>query len=121
LSNNLIAYYIPSDKAVAIWYAPGCDKIDRAPISPAVSIMHESTAHNLATGLQTLTVFESLRAQVEEGKGISCLLRHQSGAGCCGHAKLMWSIYEAGLKAIKELDWKPRRWVEPECSKPENR
>jgi hypothetical protein len=33
----------------------------------------------------------------------------------------MWGIYEAGLKAIEELGWEPTRWVEPQCSNPDNK
>jgi hypothetical protein len=125
LSNNLFAYYLPSDRAVGIWYAPACDEVTRAPITPIVVIMIESDAAiDLARLLHNLTVFESLRLQVAYGNGISCPLRYQYvrqqyDGGCCGRAGLMWSIYEAGMqaKAIKELGWKPTKWDEPECSK----
>jgi hypothetical protein len=129
LTNNLFAYYLPSDRAAGIWYAPACDEVTRAPITPTVVIMVErDAAIDLGRRLHNLTVFESLRLQVaygNYGNGISCPLRHQyvrqqCDGGCCGRARLMWSIYEAGVqaKAKEELDWQPTEWVEPECSKP---
>jgi hypothetical protein len=127
LSNNLFAYYLPSDRAAGIWYAPACDEVTRAPITPTVVIMASDAAIDLARRLHNLTVFESLRLQVAYGNGISCPLRYQYvrqqyDGGCCGRAGLMWRIYEAGMQAkvIKELDWQPTEWVEPECSKPDN-
>lgn len=124
-SNNLIAFCLQSNRTVGMWYGPSCDKINCAPITPMVYIMSENNGadNDLVSRMFDLTVFESLRVQVGEGKGISCLLRHQYSGGCCGRAGLMWSIYEAGLKAmdIKELDWHPTKWVKPECSKPDNK
>jgi hypothetical protein len=122
VSKNLIAYYLQSDKPLAIWYAPACDEVNGSPITPTVRIIYEGhvAAHNLARKLHNLTVFEALRLQVAYGESVSCLLHHQYNGGCCGNAGLMWSIYEAGRKAIKELDWQPRWWVEPECRKPDN-
>lgn len=105
---------------MGVWYAPFYDKANRAPLTPTVYILQEDNrpAQNGGTGLQTQAVFESLRIQVGEGNGISCLLRPQYEPNCCGRARLMWSIYETGMKAKEELSWQPTNWIEPECSKP---
>jgi hypothetical protein len=108
-----------------IWYYPACDEVNHALVRPSVHILCEDNdaGLNLGRRMYNLMVFESLRLQVGEGKGVSCLLHSQNGGECCGRAGLMWSIYEAGLKAkaIKELGWKPTKWDKPECSKPDNR
>jgi len=120
-SANLISFYLQADKPLGIWYAPACDKVNRTPITPSVFIMSDdSKAYNLVGPMHNLAVFESLRIQVAEGNGIDCLLRHQYGGDCCGCAGLIWSIYEAGMKA-KDFGWEPTNWIEPECSKTESR
>jgi hypothetical protein len=123
-SEILIAYSLQSDRTLGVWYAPACGEPNRAPITPTVKIIGENcdAAQSLGNGMFELAIFESLRVQVASGKGISCLLRHQHGGRCCGRAALMWSIYEAGMKArdINELNWKPTNWIKPECSKTDN-
>jgi hypothetical protein len=122
-SNHLAIFSFQSDRELGIWYTPACDKVSRVPIAPSVSIMglkgDDGGTPNLVARMFDLTVFESLREQVASGQSINCFLRHQYGGDCCGRAGLIWSIYEAGRKAmdIKELGWKPTKWDEPECSK----
>jgi hypothetical protein len=122
LSNNLIAYHIQAGNPVGMWYAPYCDEVTRAPITPNIFIMPEadSEAHSLSGRLIELIVFESLLEQIGARKGISCPLRTMYEGGCCGYKWLMWSIYEAGMKAREELGWQRIQWVEPECSKTDN-
>jgi hypothetical protein len=123
-STSLIAFTRQSDHPVGMWYAPACDQLNRSPITPSVFILGGSSgeARHFVSRLFHLTIFESLREQIVAKQGITCPLRHQFGVHCCGRAGLVWSIYEAGLKAmdIKGLGWQPTMWIEPECSKPDN-
>jgi hypothetical protein len=120
----LVIYCLQSDRKVGVWYAPSFEKVNGPPITPAVLMFSQGGGgdEDLVGRVADLTIFESLRVQIASGEGINCLLRHQHGGRCCGRAALMWSIYEAGLKAmdIKELDWQPTKWDKPECSKPDN-
>jgi hypothetical protein len=97
--------------------------ISQKPGTTVIIGKNDDVGSNIVSRMFDLAIFESIRLQVGEGEGMSCPLRHQYGGDCCGHAGLLWSIYEAGLKAmaIKELNWQPTQWVKPECSKPDNR
>lgn len=118
----LVIYCLQSDRKVGVWYAPSSEKVAGPPITPAVLMFSQGNDgdEDLVGHMADLTIFESLRVQIASGEGISCLLRHQHRR-CCGRAALIWSIYEAGIKATDELGWQPSLWLEPECSKPDNR
>ena len=120
LSNILITYFIQSDREIGVRYTAECDEDIGVPIKPAIQVIgtNNDAVHNLANGIFDLAIFESLRIQVWEGKGISCLFRNPNSGSCCGKNGLLWGIYEAGLKAMEELCWQPTQWVEPECDKP---
>jgi hypothetical protein len=112
----LVIYCLQSSRKAGIWYAPSFEKIDGPPITPAV-LMFGSADEHLVSQLGDLAIFESLRTQIAFGEGMNCPLRHQHRGRCCGKAALIWSIYEAGLRAKEELGWNPTWWVEPECNK----
>jgi hypothetical protein len=120
LDNDLIAFSVQANTPIAMWYTLAHTK-DKQPFLPTVIMMGEgsSEANNLLVPLHNLIVFESLLEQVSIGDGIFCPLYHLCvlGDGCCGYAGLLWSIYEAGEKAmaVKELGWEPTRWIRPLC------
>lgn len=120
-SSSVISYTRQAGHPVCMWHAPACDEYDLLPLTPTVTMLGGSSgqARYFIGRMFLLTIFESLRSQIAYGEGVTCPLRHQYRDRCCGHASLVWSIYEAGMEAKVKLNWESD-WIEPECDKPDN-